>query len=162
MSSFASPLSDSRLNELLEYWLEKRGTRAMPGRADIKPTQMGSLLRMLNLIEVEHHPLRFRHRLVGTDTIQRLGRDATGRVLDESLYGADTPQILETLARLVREARPFRRLARLEWNNQPHMEMESVELPLGENGNVQMILRGSVFRQAQSETARLLFEPLKI
>lgn len=158
MSSF----SDPRLDALLQYWLDKRGSRLMPGRADIKPGQMGSLLRLLNLIEVEHQPLRFRHRLVGSDTIQKLGRDATGRVLDESLYGGSTPEILASLARVALEARPYRRVARLDWNNQPHLVMEAVELPLGENGVVQMILRGAVFHLAQSGGLRPQYEPIEL
>lgn len=157
-----SIFSDPRLDELLRYWQERRGDRPMPARADIRPTQMGSLLRLLNLIEVEREPMRFRHRLVGSETIQRLGRDSTGRLIDESLYGPAAAEILDTLRTLVQEARPYRRLTRLEWNNQPYLEMESVELPLGENGTVCMILRGSVFRPADAQTPRLLFEPLRL
>lgn len=162
MASIPSQFSDPRLDELVQYWLDKRGSRIMPARADIKPAQMGSLLRLLNLIEVDHHPLRFRHRLVGSETIMKLGRDATGRILDESLYGDATPEILASLMLVVRESRPYRRVARLDWNNQPHIEMEAVELPLGENGNVQMILRGAIFRQALSDSARLSFTPLNL
>lgn len=79
VASITSQFSDPRLDELVQYWLGKRGSRTMPARTDIRPAQMGSLLRLLNLIEVDHHPLRFRHRLVGSETILKLGRDATGR-----------------------------------------------------------------------------------
>lgn len=160
MSSSASSSLDPRLRELVQYWLDRRDGRVMPSRADIKPTQMGSLLRLLNLIEVEREPLRFRHRLVGSEKILKLGRDATGQMLDEKLYGSNAPKILASLMHVVEEVRPYRRVERLDWNNQPHLEMESVELPLGDNGVVCMILRGAVFRQAKSDGPLLQFEPL--
>ncbi len=121
---------------------------------------MGVLVRLLNLIDVTGNPPRFRHRLVGSEHVQWLGRDATGLYVDETLYGAAAPEIIRSLTAIVREKRPYRRRARLDWNSQSFLEMESVELPLGEDGAVRMILRASVFRQAGPAKRRLEFTPL--
>ncbi len=122
---------------------------------------MGNLVRLLNLIDVIPEPLHFRHRLVGSEHVEWLGRDATGLYIDETLYGSAAAEIVRSLTIIVREKKPYRRRARLDWNGQPWLEMESVELPLGEKGQVRMILRASVFRQAGPARRRLEFTPLE-
>ena len=76
---------DPRLDEIYRYWQGKRGGRAFPSRADIQPGEMGNLVRLLNLIAVLRDPLRFRHRLVGREQIEWLGRDAAGHYVDEEV-----------------------------------------------------------------------------
>jgi hypothetical protein len=107
-------------------------------------------------------PLQYRHRLIGTHNIEWLGRDATGRIVDESLYGPATAEIVETFNRIVEEARPFWRRNRMDWNNQRFLLHEAVEMPLSDDaGNIVMILRGASFRPVVSVDApRLVFEPL--
>jgi hypothetical protein len=155
-----SLLSDHRLEHIFHYWQAKRGKRAMPQRADIRPSELGAALRLINLVDVIHDPLRFRHRLVGSEHVEWLGRNATGRYLDETLYGEAAGEILAAFATIVREKRPYFRLSRLDWNNQKWLVMEAVELPLaGNDGEVNMILRGAVFRPARV-AQRMEFSPL--
>lgn len=158
---------DPRLDEIYRYWLSKRRDGGPPRRADIKPGELGAAIRHLNLIEVlreEGKPLAFRHRLVGTYHSDWLGRDVTGRILDETLYGPATEEIVATMTRIVETARPYRRVARLDWNNQKFVVMEAVEMPLtDETGAVAMIMRGAVFRHAAGEAGpRMTFEPLPL
>ncbi len=156
----AGEFSDRRLEDIYRYWRFRRGDRLMPSRNDIRPSELGAALKLLNLVEVFHKPLRFRHRLVGTEHVERLHRDATGRYLDASLYGPATQEILDAFETIVREKRPYRRRSRLDWNSQPWLEMDAVELPLGDaHGEVNMILRGAVFRSLRLST-RMEFEPL--
>jgi hypothetical protein len=76
--------SDPRLKSLLDYWDEKRGTRAMPSRADIDPTTIGKdLLPWIALTEVIDGGARFRFRLCGTGLASIAGLDLTGRFIDE-------------------------------------------------------------------------------
>ena len=155
------PFSDHRLEIIYHYWRGKRVGNRLPQRADIRPSELGPALRLLNLVDVLHHPLRFRHRLVGTEHVEWLKRDATGRFLDDTLYGDATGEIVGAFTTIVRERRPYFRRSRLDWNNQKWLEMEAVELPLGDAaGEVGMILRGAVFRPIRL-TQRMEFIPLE-
>ncbi len=154
--------ADARLSCLLDYWLEKRGERPAPLREDIDPLEIPRLLPILHLIDVVPEPLRFRHRLVGTELVEKMARDVTGLDVDASLYGEAAPEIIESLKKIVEEARPYHRLARLDWYDRSWMTMESLELPLLDpEGRVAVILRGSTFGVIRPPLERrLFFEPL--
>jgi hypothetical protein len=146
---------DPKLGEIYRYWLSKRRDGKHPRRADIRPAELGAAVRHINLIDVIREPgkaLQYRHRLVGTHNIEWLGRDATGRMVDESLYGPATAAILASLNRIVAEARPFYRRNRMDWNNQKFLTHEAVEMPLSDDSHaVAIILRGASFRPAASQ-----------
>jgi len=158
-----SVLIDPRLQRLLAYWYTKRGDRRAPRRADIDPLDIPDLLPILNLLEVHRNPLRFLHRLVGTEVVEALGRDATGHEVGAGLYGPAAQEIFDSLVRLATEIRPFRRLSRLSWNGQKWKILEALELPLvGNDGQVAMILRGNTFSYTAVEpTTRLSYEPIE-
>lgn len=157
-------LVDERLRRLLGYWSEKRGSRRAPTRGDLDPLEIPDLLPIVNLIDVLHDPLRFRHRLIGTQVVEVLNRDATGQYVDETLYGSATAEILASLERLTTECRPFRRRSVPSWNGQEWLAHESVELPLvDDDGRVVMILRANSFtRLEEPPPQRLLFEPIEL
>ncbi|MEP0709824.1 PAS domain-containing protein [Parvibaculum sp.] len=135
---------DSRLAKLFAYWRGKRGNHRAPPRRNIKPMEIPALLPIVHLIDVHEDPLAFRHRLVGAELVERLGRDVTGKWVDEEIYGCMAPQIFDGLAAVAWEVRPYRRLARLDWFARPWLAMESLEMPLlGDDGRVSMILRGA-------------------
>lgn len=137
---------DPRLDRLYAYWWSRRRDGQPPRRRDIDPVDIPHLLPILHLIDVLWQPLRFRHRLVGTEVVRHMERDVTGRMVDESLYGPATGEILDSLTALTRERRPYGRQARLDWLGRRWVAMESVELPLvDDDGQVEMILRGSSF-----------------
>jgi hypothetical protein len=79
---------DPRLKNLLRYWNDKRGDRALPSRADIDPLELKQVLGNILLIDVvpsdaHEHGRRFRYRLFGTEFVFYHGTDLTGRWLDE-------------------------------------------------------------------------------
>ena len=43
--------------QALQYWLEKKGDRPMPGRRDLDPIEMPGLLPHVILLDVLHDPL---------------------------------------------------------------------------------------------------------
>ncbi len=163
----APRFGDPRLDEIFRYWLSRLRDGHPPRRADLRPADLGAAVRHLNLIEVVREPgqkLQFRHRLIGTHNIEWLGRDSTGQMLDEKLYGAAAPGIIASLARIVEEVRPYHRRNRMDWNNQKFLLHESVDLPLSdETHDVAMILRGAVFRSAVAgDSMAELFEPIAV
>ncbi|HWA45342.1 MAG TPA: PAS domain-containing protein [Hypericibacter adhaerens] len=153
---------DERLETLLAYWNLKRGDRPAPSRRDIDPRDIARLLPCLHLIDVEPQPLRFRHRLVGSELIDMMGRNVTGQYVGDGLYGRAADEILETMQHLTTQIRPFRRRARLEWHRADWLTLEALELPLiDENGQVNMLLCGRSFSLADPPlTTRLNFDPL--
>src|SRR6266849_6825400 len=79
---------DGFLLALHAYWEQKRAGRSLPDRADIDPVEMPPrLLPYLFIVEYANIPARWRYRLMGTEMVERLGADLTGRYLDEALGG---------------------------------------------------------------------------
>ena len=75
------------------YWNAKRGTRAMPARADLDPIEMKPWLPGVALIEVKplptaHFPYTLRYRLIGTRPTDLRGREVTGLTVEEGFFGA--------------------------------------------------------------------------
>src|SRR5690606_41832442 len=77
---------DPRLKNLLRYWNDKRGDRALPSRADIDPLELKQVLGNILLIGVvrsdaHERGRRFRCRLFGTGLVLYHGTALTGRCL---------------------------------------------------------------------------------
>lgn len=153
---------DERLTRLYALWRERRGSGVAPRRVDLDPAEFPDLLPVLNLLDVRWEPLRFRHRLVGAELVERLGRNARGKDVGEELYGPAAAEIFETLRTLAVELRPYRRRARLDWNGRRWLVMEAVELPLvDDGGRVDTIMRASSFTMpAEPSVERLEYWPL--
>ncbi len=76
------------LKETFEYWDKARGSRQMPRRSDLDPLrEIPRLLRYIQLVDVVDGGKRFRYRVIGTGIVEPLGRDGTGKYLDELFFG---------------------------------------------------------------------------
>ena len=94
------------LRRLHRYWLEKRGDRANPSRADIDPTEIPTLLPHVLLVDALDQGSKFRFRLVGTAVAQ--GTDPTGAFLHDAAPKGPYGQHINALyARAARLAVPF-------------------------------------------------------
>jgi hypothetical protein len=78
IEDFPSPI----LHEIHQYWLGKRGGRVLPPWSDIDPIEIPRLLPNLIVVGVEHGPLRFLFRLVGSLVIEFRG-NVTGPHVDD-------------------------------------------------------------------------------
>jgi hypothetical protein len=84
MAMSTPTITHPKLRQLYDYWVAKRGERAMPARADIDPLEMTFIIGNLILVEVlEGTPPRFRIRIHGTNLTERAGYELTGKMLDE-------------------------------------------------------------------------------
>jgi hypothetical protein len=126
-------IEHASLRQLYAYWDGKRAGRRFPARADIDPLELGFVLGNLSLVDVLHEPLRFRFRLQGTLSASRLGYDMTGKFADEIPDPEYRQVVLETYARIVREARPMREVRETSLDFKSH-RYEIVWLPLSEDG----------------------------
>jgi hypothetical protein len=98
-----------QISDLVAYWEGKRAGRPMPRRADIDPTELGSHLPNIFMVDVLDGGADFRYRLLGTAIVAGLGRDSTGRKL-KHLY-RDQPEAFAGLAALFRKVVTERRPA---------------------------------------------------
>ena len=102
--SFADCLDDPLHRQMYAYWHEKRGSRRLPGRGDIDPTEIPRLLPNLLISEyvAEGDRARWRYRLAGTAVATAFGRNPTGRFIDELTKG-DYREFIERIHAMVRE-----------------------------------------------------------
>jgi hypothetical protein len=136
-------LRTPQLRELSDYWLARRGDRAMPRLADIDPVHLPRHLPNLILAEVLQDPLRFRFRVVGTALERQLGRSYTGQTI-----GAEARGFYKAYARCVEKSQPTREYMRYDFGEgQTPGEFERLLLPLSNNDtDVHMILGEVVYK----------------
>jgi hypothetical protein len=106
VSGLSLPFADDRiLLNLAAYWSAKRGGYPLPPRAAIDPLDMPRrLLPHLALVEPTGHGSEIRFRLVGTELVQRFGRDATGKTSTDLYADAEYRQYVERIYNSVIES----------------------------------------------------------
>jgi hypothetical protein len=101
-------ITHPKLRRLYEYWCEKRGDRMMPARADLDPLDMTFVIGNIILVDViAGSPPRFRVRLHGTNLVQRVGYELTGKMLDELPQTEFRKLAQESFTRVVTSAEPI-------------------------------------------------------
>lgn len=131
-----------RLRRLLEYWLERRGSRRMPARADIDPMEFAWILGDVSLVDVvrDGAELRFRFRLIGTHAVERFGYDMTGGWLHDLPEPAYRQHVHNAYAELVLQGTPLIERLDMMLDRRMH-DYEILRLPLAADGEtVDMIL----------------------
>ncbi len=89
----ADAIDDPVLIELHAFWRSRFAGDRPPSRRDIDPSSLGKLLQWVFLIDVGRDPPSLRYRLIGTGITRFLGRDFTGRMIDEENYGDAAPEM---------------------------------------------------------------------
>jgi hypothetical protein len=102
--SFVDSIDDPLHRQMYAYWEQKRGSRRVPSRADIDPTEIPRLLPNLLISEhvAEGSIERWRYRLAGTAVAAAFGRNPTGHYIDELTKGAYR-EFIERIHRIVRD-----------------------------------------------------------
>lgn len=133
-----------RFRDLKDYWERKRGSRAMPGRADIDPLELKVHLGHLVMVEILPGPQRFRFRLVGTKVVEAYGRDSTGKTVEEVFGDADPAAcafLLELFGMIVERRVIARARGPVRPPQRPLRHSDALLLPLDAgDGSVGMIL----------------------
>jgi hypothetical protein len=133
--------ADPVLGPALAYWARKRGSRSMPRRRDIDPTEIAALLPNLQLIDVQGD--RFRYRLVGTALVEAFGRDYTGKY-PHDLFPGKRGDFVSALYRSVRDAkRPMFNRSRYVTTKDLDMTANRLYLPLSEDDRDVSMLMGA-------------------
>ncbi len=93
--NFTSHLEKSIQKDLFIYWNSKRSGLTLPGRKDIHPEEIVSLLPHIGLIDVLEDG-QFRYRLIGTEMVKLFRKDFTGMAVEEGKTG-EYGRILQSL-----------------------------------------------------------------
>jgi hypothetical protein len=123
---------DDRLRRLFVYWLEKRGERPFPARADIDPVHFRYILGYVTLVDVQREPRRYRFRLDGSILVELSGTDYTGRYLDDLPGEEYVTFVKDTYDHVVDSGQPFR-YRKDGLFDQQHFSEETLILPLGDS-----------------------------
>lgn len=73
----------SSLLRLYQDWNIWRRGRELPARPDFDPCDLKYVLGNLSLVDVLYDPIRFRYRLYASNVAEKIGRDLTGKFLEE-------------------------------------------------------------------------------
>jgi len=148
--------ADPRLRQLHDYWRSVHPPGGgLPGRQHIDPCAMVPLLRWIWMMDVGRDPLRFRYRLVGTEQVNVMGRDFTGRWLDEVheqfLTSVSHSQYVTSVERgeigYLKGAPPYH-------VTRDYMQVERLLVPLACNGrDVDILLALTVYLQPARPSA---------
>ncbi len=129
------------MQALFDAWDRARGTVPFPGRAALAEWRLddqGGFADALALIEVERPTLRLRYRHVGGQLIKRLGRDPTGKCVDEQpfLYRRHAQPGYD---KVLRDRTPhYRHIQSIE--TMFLLDYRRLLLPFGDDGHVSSIL----------------------
>ena len=153
-----SHIAHPTLAFLYNYWNTKRGTRALPSRSDIKPSELREHLGWIMIVEALPDLSEFRYRLVGTLVAQYFQSDSTGKTVAQMFAASGEAAIRavqSTFRKTARDKVVIRCYGDAKWVG-PHFEdFDSIFLPLSDDGEtVNMILHAFVFDKGDVLLAR--------
>jgi len=146
-----SRIRDSNVRQFLELWFAEVKAGRLPDKSFLDPLRLRFLLGSLSLLDIQKEPLRFRYRLVGTDIVQRLDAELTGRWLDDHPNPVIRALLLQGATKIYRESMPV--YSRLETRALGESWLlEVVGVPLFDaKGNVAYIGAGQSFPPGKAE-----------
>jgi hypothetical protein len=132
------------LRELETYWLAKKGSRQMPARAEIKPSEIKHLLPDIVMWSA---PEPFIYRIIGDNVVRFVGKNNTGSPATTGMPPDAAASMLEVLALIVSAKEPRFRAGKAHWQpDKSQHEFEAAYFPLSADGQtVDMILGGIKF-----------------
>lgn len=96
----APPCASPLCIRLLAWWRGRKDGTTLPAQGEFElASELPQLMPVCFLIDAE--ATGFRMRWIGPTLVQRSGRDATGRLIDEALYGDYLTEALRPLSMAV-------------------------------------------------------------
>jgi len=137
-----------RFLQLERYLASKAPAGGIPGRQDIDPVELKSILSYINLFDVvrDEDRMRFRFRLVGSAQSEALGRDCTGRFIDEIFPGRSAEPIEAVMRHVVDTRVPHYDEFAAPFPERKHVHFQRALFPLAGDGyTVDMLIAAYVF-----------------
>lgn len=137
------PMRSDVNRALRDHWLSLRTGDALPRWKTFDPAAVRNLLPHLIVVDCLSDPMRFRFRVIGTFVTLMAGRDATGRMLDEELYGERLEAMTWHYRQCAETAEPLATLGTVHFVDRDWVVAEHVFLPFTtSDGAVDIILAG--------------------
>jgi hypothetical protein len=132
----------ANLRLMYAYWAGKRGSRPMPRRSDIDPTEIPPhLLPGVMLVDVVPDARRYVYRLVGTMEAEVRGYDPTGKSVGEAYFGENAEDGMKCYDHVVEACAPVLDPLPFLERRRGYKGAESLFLPLSNDGvTVNMIM----------------------
>jgi len=142
--AFRETLGSPLHRDLYDYWRSIAPAGVLPGRQHFRPEDIPHLLANLYLRDVvrDGGEIRFRTRLMGTRLVTVLGRDTTGRFMDE-IFDADYVVRQRAIyLRVIATGAPDLLATQAPVHDKEHIRYQRLLLPLAEDGRTVDILVG--------------------
>jgi hypothetical protein len=123
------------LRRLYEWWVAHHRDGKLPSRRQIDPFDLKFLLGNLMIIDVKHEPLRFHFRLIGTNLVDRMRRDWSGKPLDTYPDAEFREHLQKSYEEVVKGGRPVANTRRLLVDGR-YYRYDGLILPLSTDGSV--------------------------
>ena len=137
------PMRSDVNRSLRDHWLSLRTGDTLPRWKDFDPVMVRHLLPHLIVVDCLADPMRFRFRVIGTFVTSMAGRDSTGHMLDEELYGARLEAMTWHYRQCAETAEPLATLGTVHFVDRDWIVAEHVFLPFTTaDGNVDIIMAG--------------------
>lgn len=129
-------LQEPLCREMLSYWNEVRGDRAMPRPDEIDPVRFARHMPNLLMVQVNWEPFDLTYRLLGGDVVNAHGANFRGRrVLDSQSHTGRFSEVLHSFYKFVaEEERPYAVAGTMEYVARGFVSVEAVYLPLSLDG----------------------------
>ena len=119
----------------LNLWNSKNRSGILPSRGDFDVFEMKEWLGRIMIMEVLGDGFDFRYRLIGTNIVQIIGRDLTGKCVTDCEYNNNLEHVLNSFRKPIAQRSPIIRRGWVKWrDNRDFIKYESVHCPLSENG----------------------------
>lgn len=123
--------------DLVRLWQHKRGGRLVPAWSDFDFHEFKGWHGRISLTEVLYDPFDFRYRLVGSQIVERLRKDFTGKLYSEMVSdGMDPLDDFEFYEMTSREMLISRLSGNLRWAGRKHVTVTFVDFPLSDAGDM--------------------------
>jgi len=126
--------SVSTISELLDYWIEKRGARIAPTRAEMEPLDFPKLWADIIIYKVHHDPLDYEVTRFGTELATVWGKDYTGCFFDEIFFGSTKDLVRTSFDEAVRSGIATIEVLDARWVDKKYVKYKRLMLPLSEDG----------------------------
>jgi hypothetical protein len=133
-------LSSPRNARIYAHWLHARGAKKMPARRefqpDVIPPGLSSELPQVYIAEVhgDGGNVAFRFSLMGTQLVDRLKQDATGKFLSQLHLGGFESEWHRSLVFALETQMPVVSESRIKLASRAQVDLEHIALPLSEDG----------------------------